>query len=84
MNIFAPVSCRMRSASRQAEVLIWPYPKKSKNSGIDFLKILLEACQPYLNGPDPEVSLEALIEASQMLQKHLERELDELRQEQAE
>jgi hypothetical protein len=49
-----------------------------------FFKILLEASFPLQKGPDPEVSLEALIEASQMLQKHLERELGELRQEQAE
>ena len=35
-------------------------------------------------GPDPEVTLEALIEASQMLSEHLQQELTELRQEQAE
>ena len=35
-------------------------------------------------GPDPEVALEALIEASQMLTEHLQQELTELRQEQAE
>lgn len=33
-------------------------------------------------GPDQEVILEALIEASQMLTEHLEQELMELRQEQ--
>jgi hypothetical protein len=37
-----------------------------------------------LRWPDPEVALEALIEASGMLREHLERELQELRQEQAE
>ncbi len=35
-------------------------------------------------GPDPEMTLEALIEASQMLTEHLQQELVELRQEQAE
>jgi hypothetical protein len=35
-------------------------------------------------GPDPEVTLEALVEASQMLTEHLQQELAELRQEQAE
>jgi len=49
-----------------------------------FFKILLEASFPLQKEPDPEVALEALIEASQMLRKHLERELDVLRQEQAE
>jgi hypothetical protein len=49
-----------------------------------FFKILLEASFPLQKGPDPEVYLEALIEASQMLKNHLERELDKLRQEQAE
>jgi hypothetical protein len=39
------------------------------------------AMQP---GPDPEVTLEALIEASQMLTAHLQQELTHLREEQAE
>jgi hypothetical protein len=34
-------------------------------------------------GPDPEPTLELLIQAAQMLEEHLERELGELRQEQA-
>jgi hypothetical protein len=45
---------------------------------------LLQAAFPLMAGPDPEVTLEALIEAAGMLQEHLERELTELRQEQAE
>jgi hypothetical protein len=49
-----------------------------------FFKMLLEATYPLQNGPDPEVALEALIEAAQMLRQHLERELNELRQEQTE
>ena len=48
-----------------------------------FFKTLLEATFPLQGGPDPEVTLEALIEAAQMLREHLERELAELRQEQA-
>jgi hypothetical protein len=49
-----------------------------------FCKDLLEATFQMQKGPDPEVSLEALIDAAQMLKDHLERELAELRQEQAE
>jgi hypothetical protein len=45
---------------------------------------LLEAAFPLMGGPDPEVAVEALIEAAGMLKEHLERELQELRQEQAE
>jgi hypothetical protein len=48
-----------------------------------FFKTLREAALPLQQGPDPEVALEALIEAGQMLQEHLQRELTELRQEQA-
>ncbi len=39
---------------------------------------------PLQPGPDHEETLEALIDASQMLTEHLQRELDKLRQEQAE
>jgi hypothetical protein len=49
-----------------------------------FFKTLLEATFPLQGGPDPEVTLEALIEAAQLLKEHLEQELAELRQEQAE
>jgi hypothetical protein len=49
-----------------------------------FFKILLEATFSLQKGPDTEVALEALIDASQMLKEHLQRELGELRQEQAE
>jgi hypothetical protein len=48
------------------------------------LNHLLEATLPQPLGPDPEVALEALIAASQMFTEHLQRELDELRREQAE
>jgi hypothetical protein len=49
-----------------------------------FFTTLLEATFPLQAGPDPEVTLEALIDAAQMLREHLEQELAELRQEQAE
>lgn len=48
-----------------------------------FFQELLESAFRLQEGPDREVALEALIEASGMLQEHLRRELDELRQEQA-
>ena len=48
-----------------------------------FFKTLLEAAISHQSGPDPEVTLEALILASQMLTARLEGELQELRQEQA-
>ena len=48
-----------------------------------FFKTLSEAVLPLQAGSDPEVALEAMIEASQMLQERLQRELAELRQEQA-
>ena len=38
---------------------------------------------PLPSGSDPEVTLEAMIEAAQMLQDRLQRKLAELRQEQA-
>ncbi len=49
-----------------------------------FLHKLLDAVLPFHQGPDPEVNLEALIEATGLLQEHLQRELAALRQEQAE
>jgi hypothetical protein len=45
---------------------------------------LAEAVMPLKGGPDPEVTLELLIEAVASLREHLEQELAELRQEQAE
>ena len=49
-----------------------------------FFRVLLGVAFPLKEGPDPEVTLEALIDATRILQEHLERELAELRQEQAE
>jgi hypothetical protein len=49
-----------------------------------FFNALLEATFPLKSGPDPEVALEALIEATGLLKEHLEHELEELRLEQAE
>ncbi len=48
-----------------------------------FLAVLLEAAHPIQTGPDPEVALEALIEAAGLLRDRLRQELVELRQEQA-
>lgn len=44
---------------------------------------LLDTTFPLKTGPDPEVALELLIQAAEMLVAHLENELAELRQEQA-
>jgi hypothetical protein len=49
-----------------------------------FFTALLEAVFPLKQGPDPEVTLELLIQAVNMLREHLEKELEELRLEQAE
>ncbi len=49
-----------------------------------FFQVLLEATFPLKEGPDPEMALEALIEAAAMLREHLEHELEERRLEQAE
>ena len=50
-----------------------------------FFQVLLEASLPLQPGSsDPEVTLEALIDAAGMLKEHLQRELVELRQEQVE
>jgi hypothetical protein len=46
-----------------------------------FLRAMLEASFPLQQGPDPEVTLEALIEAAAMLQQRFEQELEELREE---
>ena len=47
-----------------------------------FFLALADATMPLKAGPDPELTLEVLIEAADQLREHLERELDELRQEQ--
>jgi hypothetical protein len=49
-----------------------------------FFRSLLQAAFALKTGPDPEVTLEALIEAASLLKEHLEHELEELRLEQAE
>ena len=49
-----------------------------------YFQFLREATVPFQSHPDLEVALEALIDASQMLMEHFQRELAELRQEQAE
>jgi hypothetical protein len=49
-----------------------------------FFKVLVDAVLPLQPGQDPEVTLEALIDAAEMLVDHLQHELAEIRQEQAE
>jgi hypothetical protein len=49
-----------------------------------YFQILMQAVLPLQPGADPEVTLEALIDASQMLKERLQGELAELRQEQVE
>jgi hypothetical protein len=49
-----------------------------------FLHLLLDATRPLHPGADPEVTLEALIEATGLLRDKLRAELVELRMEQAE
>ncbi len=49
-----------------------------------YFQILMQAVLPLQPGDDPEVTLEALIDASAMLKDRLQRELTELRQEQVE
>jgi hypothetical protein len=46
-----------------------------------FLKAMLEAALPLQADLDQEVTLQALIQAAEMLKKRFENELDELRQE---
>lgn len=49
-----------------------------------YFTALLGACFPLKKGPDEELTREVLLEAVEMLKEHLEQELAELRQEQAE
>lgn len=49
-----------------------------------FFQAMLEATLPFKPGADPELTLELLIEATRLLEEHLEHELEELRVEQAE
>jgi hypothetical protein len=48
-----------------------------------FLRALIDTAISLQPGDDPEVTLEALIEASRLLTEHLQGELQELREEQA-
>jgi hypothetical protein len=50
----------------------------------NFFRALVDTVLPLQPGQDPEVTLEALIDAAQMLVEHLQQELAELRTEQAE
>ncbi len=49
-----------------------------------FLLVMLEATHPLQQGAaDPELTLELLIQAADQLKEHLQKELEELRSEQA-
>jgi hypothetical protein len=58
-----------------------PGPQELKDR---YFKVLVDAVLPLQPGMDPEVTLEALIDAAEMLVEHLQQELAEIRQEQAE
>lgn len=49
-----------------------------------FVEVLLTAARPLQGASDPELALEALIEAAGIVQERLRRELAELRVEQVE
>jgi hypothetical protein len=49
-----------------------------------FFEAMVEATVPLKTGPDPEVTLEMFLLAIDKLREHVEHELAELRQEQAE
>jgi hypothetical protein len=59
-------------------------PSEPQKLREQYFTALLEATFPLKGGPDPELTLELLLQAAQMLREHLEHELEELRQEQAE
>ena len=46
-----------------------------------FLRVMLEAALPLQAGLEPEMTLQALMRAADMLKERFEKELDELRQE---
>ena len=46
-----------------------------------FVSRMIEAALPLQEGPDPEVTLHALIAAAEVLKERFEQELAELRQE---
>lgn len=58
-------------------------PSDQQQTRERFLIALLEAAIPLKRGPDPELTLELLIQAAALLRNHLEQELQELREEQA-
>jgi hypothetical protein len=62
---------------------IMPLSLQEQQLRDQFFQTLSAAVLPLPSGSDPEVTLEAMIEAVQMLQERLQRELAELRQEQA-
>jgi hypothetical protein len=59
-------------------------PQEQQKFRDRFVVALIEATYPLQQGTaDPEVTLELLIEAADLLKEHLQKELNELREEQA-
>ena len=59
-------------------------PEEQKQLRERFVIALIEATYPLQQAAaDPEVTLELLIQAADLLKRHLEKELEELREEQA-
>jgi hypothetical protein len=56
-------------------------PPEVKRLRDRFFQTLVEAAAPLEQGPDREITLEALIAAAQMLSERFVQELEELRQE---
>jgi hypothetical protein len=71
------LACRVET--RRLQMVLSPEEQGLRDR---FLRILLETTRSLQPGDDLEVTLEALVEASQLLTEHLQRELAEVRQEQ--
>jgi hypothetical protein len=56
-------------------------PPEIKKLRDHFFQVMVEATAPLQQGPDREVTLEALIAAAELLSERFVHELDELRQE---
>ena len=58
-----------------------PLPPDVERLKERFFEAMVEATAPLQDGPDREITLQALIAAAQMLSERFAQELDELRQE---
>jgi hypothetical protein len=56
-------------------------PHEEKELRDRFLRAMLDAALPLQAGLEPEITLQALIRAADILKERFEQELDELRQE---